>query len=305
MIGSGQAETMKYYLTWLKTKWNKEEIATWRSMVKVLYVLLPIAIYSLLQDLIEIFLWALVNYGAGMAGDQVISYLSEHSDTLKGILYAITIILALLPFRTMIRNEISNVMNGEKLTDFAVIQKYLWIAVLGLGAAFSLNFGMGLFSVVSNSSGYQQVADAQYGVSFFIGLFLYGVVSPVTEEIIYRGITYQRLKRTFGVIPAMLISGLIFGGLHGNWVQAVYGTLMGILLAWVYEKYAGFLAPVLVHMVANLGVYSITYGSRLAGLSRNTCIMATIGSVLITGVCFWYLNWKMSQSAGMIHNEGE
>ena len=45
---------MKYYLTWLKTKWNKEEIATWRSMVKVLYVLLPIAIYSLLQDLIDV-----------------------------------------------------------------------------------------------------------------------------------------------------------------------------------------------------------------------------------------------------------
>ena len=58
-------------------------------------------------------------------------------------------------------------------------------------------------------------------------------------------------------------------------------------------------------MVANLGVYSITYGSRLAGLSRKTCITATIGSVLITGVCFWYLNWKMSQSAGMMHNEGE
>jgi len=69
--------------------------------------------------------------------------------------------------------------------------------------------------------------------------------------------------------------------------------------------YAGFLAPVLVHMVANLGVYSITYDNRLAGLSRNTCIMATIVSVLITGVCFWYLNWKMSQSAGMMHNEGK
>ena len=293
---------MKYYLTWLKTKWNKEEIATWRSMVRVLYVLLPIVFYSLLQDLIEILLWALVNYGADMAGDQVIAYLSEHSDTLKGILYAVTVILALLPFKTMIRNEISSVMNGEKLTDFSVIQKYLWIAILGLGAAFSLNFGMGLLSAGSNSAGYQQVADAQYGVSFFIGLFLYGVVSPITEEIIYRGITYQRLKRTFGVIPAMLISALIFGGLHGNWEQAVYGTLMGILLAWVYEKYAGFLAPVLVHMVANLGVYSITYGNRLAGLSRKTCIIATIVSVLITGVCFWYMNWKMPKSAGMMHN---
>ena len=103
----------------------------------------------------------------------------------------------------------------------------------------------------------------------------------------------------------MLISALIFGGLHGNWVQAVYGTLMGILWAWVYEKYAGFLAPVLVHMVANLGVYSITYGSRLAGLSRNTCIMATIVSVLLTGVCFWRLNCRMSKSAGMMHNEGK
>ncbi len=136
---------MKYYLTWLKTKWNKEEIATWRSMVKVLYVLLPIAIYSLLQDLIEIFLWALVNYGAGMAGDQVISYLSEHSDTLKGILYAITIILALLPFRTMIRNEISNVMNGEKLTDFCSNTEISVDCGSGTGSSVQSEFRHGTF----------------------------------------------------------------------------------------------------------------------------------------------------------------
>ena len=276
-------------LIWLKTKWNKEEIASWRSMVKVLYVLLPVALYSLLQDLIEIILWALVNYGSGLAGDQAIAYLSLHSDTLQGILYGITVIVGLLPFRTMIRNEITSVTNGERLTEFSVAQDYIWIAVLGLGAAFSLNFGMGLFRVVSESQGYQKVADAQYGVSFLIGLVLYGIISPITEEIMYRGITYQRLKRTFGMWPAVLISAAIFGGFHGNWVQAVYGTIMGILLAWVYEKYEGFLAPVLVHMTANLGVYSITYGNRLADLSRKTCILAMIASVLITAVCFWHM----------------
>ena len=285
---------MKHYLTWLNTKWNKEEMATWRSLIKAFYVLLPIVIYSLLQDLIEILLWGLLNLGVSVAGDHVLAWLSGYSDTIEGVLYALATILALLPLKRMIQNEIVSITNGEKIKDFTAIGKYLWIAALGLGAAFFLNFGMGLFSAVSNSSDYQQVADAQYGVSFAIGLFLYGVVSPIVEEIIYRGITYQRLKPTFGMVPAILISALIFGGLHGNWVQAVYGTLMGVLLAWIYEKNEGFLAPVVVHMVANLGVYSLSYGNRLANLSRKTCILIMIACAIITGVCFWTVNKRLA-----------
>ena len=285
---------MKYYLTWLNAKWNKEDIAKWRPWSKMFYVLLPIVIYSLLQDLMEILLLVLLNLGAGMAGNQVTAWLNSNSDTLQGVLYALAAILALLPFRRMIRNEIVSIANGEKIKDLTAIGKYLWIAALGLGAAFFLNFGMGLFSAVSNSSDYQQVADVQYGVSFAIGLFLYGVVSPITEEIIYRGITYQRLKRTVGVMPAILVSALIFGGLHGNWVQAVYGTLMGILLAWIYEKNDGFLAPVVIHMVANLGVYSLSYGNRLANLSRKTSVLITIACAIITGVCFWTVNKRLA-----------
>jgi len=55
------------------------------------------------------------------------------------------------------------------------------------------------------------------------------------------------------------ISALLFGVFHGNIVQGIYGTLMGLLIAYVYEKYDNFIAPVIIHVAANFSVYILTY----------------------------------------------
>ena len=283
-------------MRWLKTKWSVEEIQKWNSIQKALYVLMTLLLYSLLLDIVETLLWFFLEMAAAGFGDGVIAFLGVHSETVQGILYGMASVISLIPFIQLIRNEITCVIDTKSPRDkitFKDTEKYLWLAFLALGASFCLNFLMSFFKVTGSVEGYQSVARAQYGVTFFIGLFLYGVVSPVTEEIIYRGVTYNRLKRAFGRIPGIVISAILFGCLHGNIVQAVYGTLMGILLAWCYERYEGFLAPVIFHMVANLGIYSATYGNRLTDISRKNCLLGACISGFITLVCFLYIQKKV------------
>lgn len=276
-------------LKWLNVRWDYEEIKNWKSIVKVLYILLPVLLYSLLQDVAELILWALLDYGAGLAGDQMIAFIGLYSDTVQGMIYGMAAIVSLLPFKALLKNEITHVMSRKELPHAEAVKKYFLIALLGAGAAFALNLAFGLLPAVAASESYGQVADRQYGATFIVGLFLYGVISPVTEELVYRGIAYQRMKRSFGVLPSMLFSAALFGALHGNWVQASYGMLMGLLLAWVYEKNEGILASVVVHIAANIGVYALTYGNRLEGISIKTSLTVLIICVMITVVCFWQL----------------
>lgn len=276
-------------LNWLNIRWDHEEIKNWKSIVKVLYILFPVLLYSLLQDVAELILWALLDYGAGLAGDQTIAFIGLYSDTVQGMIYGMAAIVSLLPFKALLKNEITYVMSRKELPHAEAVKKYFLIALLGAGAAFALNLAFGLLPAVAASESYGQVADRQYGATFIVGLFLYGVISPVTEELVYRGIAYQRMKRSFGVLPAMLFSAALFGALHGNWVQASYGMLMGLLLAWVYEKNEGILASVVVHIAANIGVYALTYGNRMAGMNTKTSLTVLIICVMITVVCFGQL----------------
>ncbi len=98
--------------------------------------------------------------------------------------------------------------------------------------------------------------------TFFAGRLFYELlgsclVIPVAEELLFRGVVYQRLKLLCPESPAggriaMFLSALLFGLVHFNLVQFVYAAGIGLVLALLYEK-SGFLyVPVLGHIAANL-----------------------------------------------------
>ena len=51
---------------------------------------------------------------------------------------------------------------------------------------------------------------------------------------------------------AAVISGLIFGIYHGNLVQAVYASLLGIVFAYILDISGCLWSSVLLHMGANI-----------------------------------------------------
>ena len=150
-------------------------------------------------------------------------------------------------------NDEEKVKSRFNMIDIAVI--------VIAGAAFSLvlNYLFAITGLMESSANYNQVASEQFSYALLPALLFYGVVSPLIEEEVFRGIVYNSLRRNIGIFPAMLGSALLFGVIHGNIVQMLYGTIMGIVMASLYEKYGKISAPILFHSAANIAIYVCIY----------------------------------------------
>lgn len=135
------------------------------------------------------------------------------------------------------------------------------LLLTGGGSVLSLGMNF-LFSVTGFTTGseqYQQVAEAQFALPLWLGCIFYGILSPVVEEMVFRGIVYNALCRCIAEKMAIFGSAILFGAFHGNIVQMVYAGVMGVVMAKVYQKYQNLLAPILFHGTANITVYVLDY----------------------------------------------
>lgn len=79
-------------------------------------------------------------------------------------------------------------------------------------------------------------AAALFSGALWQQFFLMGIAAPLSEELLFRGILFERLRMALPFFWAALGSAAFFGLVHGNWAQGIYAALMGLILAWLYEK---------------------------------------------------------------------
>ncbi len=85
-----------------------------------------------------------------------------------------------------------------------------------------------------------------------------GIVVPVAEELLFRGLIYQRLKRRYSVRTAILLGAGLFALFHGNMVQILFAFPMGVLILLCYEKWESLEVPIMFHISVNLSTVIIT-----------------------------------------------
>ena len=153
--------------------------------------------------------------------------------------------------------------------------------ILGGCAALAVNILFSLIGFTGSSEVYEQVAEKQFALPLWAGIILYGIVSPIAEEIVFRGIVYNRMHRQYGKWIAIIGSALLFGLYHGNIVQALYGFMLGLLIAVLYEKYASFAVPVIIHSAANVFVYVVTSVTGVADMVMTWPVMLIC--ILVSG----------------------
>ena len=167
---------------------------------------------------------------------------------------------------------------------------FLLLGTLTVGSVMGLNLLMELSGFVRFSETYQAVSQDQYSAAPALGLAAYGLVTPIAEELLFRGVIYGRLRRMLKIRPAMLLSAVFFGMYHMNSVQGIYGFLMGCVIVYAYEYFGDFKAALAVHMIANLLAYSISYTPlAAAGLSGWP---ACVGFLALAAGSFWLLSRK-------------
>ena len=133
---------------------------------------------------------------------------------------------------------------------------------------------------------YQELTQILYSAPMWFQLLGTGVIVPLCEELIFRGLMYNRLKDYVPVKWALLMSALAFGIGHGNLVQGVYGFALGYMMAYLYERTNKLWVPALFHIVANSVSVLITESSIFKVLYINEITVLLSGAVGVL-VAMW------------------
>lgn len=92
------------------------------------------------------------------------------------------------------------------------------------------------------------------GLFFAVG----GIVSPIAEELVFRGIVYGFFRR-WGVGFALLVSTLLFVVAHGSGAVWVVPLVGGIVFAVSYEWSRSLAAPIMIHVAGNLAIFGLSW----------------------------------------------
>ncbi len=77
------------------------------------------------------------------------------------------------------------------------------------------------------------------------------VLGPIVEEIFFRGFAYNAVKKKWGRQTAMVLTAAVFAGLHGNLIGFLPIMVLGLLLAYVYEKTGSLIPAITIHILHN------------------------------------------------------
>lgn len=105
-------------------------------------------------------------------------------------------------------------------------------------------------SMIFTTSGSEAVMDMMQGQSFVLSLLFTAVLPACVEEFIFRGVLFQTYKKS-RMLPAVLLSGFLFGCAHMNLNQFVYAFALGIYLAFLVEATGSMFSSMIAHFTLN------------------------------------------------------
>jgi uncharacterized protein len=83
-------------------------------------------------------------------------------------------------------------------------------------------------------------------------------VAPLVEETVFRGYLYPLFAKSFGIVPGVLLTGVLFGLMHGaqlGWTWGIVALL--IVVGIVFTTVRAYTGTVLASFLLHLGYNSM------------------------------------------------
>lgn len=218
------------------------------SAMKALAVIAPVLLYYLVNYLVFYLLVRFVNMMSGVDAAWAATF-SVNSSIWSVAINLMAMIAGIIPVIPMVIKE-KIIFAGES-------RRPSWMAltiVLGISSAVFFNILINLMGIKGGET-YNQVQTTQFSLPLYAGIIVYGLITPLIEELLFRAVVYNRARRNYNLPIAVTVTAVIFGAYHDNLLQAVYGSFMGLLICLVYERFGGFIYPYMMHAFANIAIY--------------------------------------------------
>ena len=265
---------------------------------KMAEAVLPMLMFVVIREVLGSLLAILQAVLLQQADAGVLAFVSVHDADLRALSGAISMAGAFALTLWNARGEVNlqsgcsgEAMSGERLR--ARGDQLIAAAAGILAASVFLNLflaGVGAVHADAAAAG----ASAQAGrVSLPLGILIYGVLSPLAEETVFRGITLQRLyllchEKKSGKTAFLLAAGLsslLFGIYHGSLVQGLYAAAMGFLFCLFLALGGNLFRVIVLHGGANV----MTLFLSQAGTFRRASASVMAGAFGIAFCCGGYV----------------
>jgi membrane protease YdiL (CAAX protease family) len=131
------------------------------------------------------------------------------------------------------------------------IREIILISLFAIGIAQALNFLIAL--IPYEDAAYEETSEEMfYQTGLLLQFIVIGVIGPISEELVFRGLIFRRVRDYGGFWPAAILSGLVFGIYHWNITQGIFASIMGVLFAMIYEHYGTIWASIAAHIANNI-----------------------------------------------------
>jgi len=126
-----------------------------------------------------------------------------------------------------------------------------------------LVWGVGVFAVnfATSLAVTQLLGEGLYGgiYEYFINYPLTKYVliasaillAPIAEELYFRGVLYVSLRARLGVLGGAVLSAVVFAAIHGLPAAFITLLIVGLMLAYVFERYKSLTPAIIAHLVNN------------------------------------------------------
>ena len=166
---------------------------------------------------------------------------------------------------------------------------FICMSAMYITNIFSVIFTFMIASLKGDTELFNPAAEAIMNSNYVIALIYASFIAPVMEEITFRKILLDKLRR-FGDIPAILMTGVAFGLFHMNLSQFFYATVLGFIFAYITIRTNTIKYSIILHMMVNFistAITPIVTKKNIADL----LMIWVFGSMILGGV-FFVLNFK-------------
>jgi membrane protease YdiL (CAAX protease family) len=115
-----------------------------------------------------------------------------------------------------------------------------------------------------------------------LAVIVVGLLAPIGEELFFRGYMLTRLRQAWSPGPAILVSAIAFGIIHGEWVHGLLAAGIGVYLGLVTERSGSVVPAMICHAVNNTTsvLLSAWIGSP-HGRALNAALLVAMGLVVV------------------------
>lgn len=201
----------------------------------------------------------------------------------SGFTSLVTFFLVTIIYSIIVKADFSKIYPFEKVG----IKSIFLLCSFGLSIAMIANYASNLLLGLFDLVGIDANIDMEYKCDSILDVILFyvtvAIVPALVEEFAFRGIILGNLRKHSDSF-AVLISGVVFGLMHGNFAQIPFATIVGLVLGYITVKTDSLLPAIIIHFLNNSISVTLTLLSTNTNLPEHIINAINIGVMLVIGV---------------------